>query len=42
MRFYYCPGSKVITGQRITIADRMRMRRAVKQKGREWRLFCGY
>jgi hypothetical protein len=39
MMFYYCPGSGRIRGQRVTIADRIRMRRARKARGKEWRLF---
>ena len=41
MGFYYCPGAGLIKGQRITIADRIRMRRAMKRKRKEWRLFVG-
>lgn len=37
--FYYCPGAGKIRGQRVTIADRIRMRRARKARGKEWRLF---
>ena len=37
--FYYCPGSGKIKGQRVTIADRIRMRKALKKKGKEWKLF---
>ena len=36
---YYCPGSGKIHGQRVTIADRIRMRKARKRRGKEWRLF---
>lgn len=36
MTFYYCPGARKIRGQRLTIADRIRMRRA--RKRREMRL----
>ena len=39
MKAYYCPGSHMIHGQRITIADRIRMRKAMKRKRKEWRLF---
>lgn len=39
MTTYYCPGAHKIHGQRITIADRFRMRKAMKKKRREWRLF---
>ena len=39
MTTYYCPGARKIAGQRITIADRFRMRRARKRRGKEWRLF---
>ena len=39
MTTYYCPGSRKIKGQRVTIADRLRMRRARKRREREWRLF---
>ena len=41
MNCYYCPGARKIKGQRLSIADRIRMRRARKRRGREWRLFCG-
>lgn len=41
MKTYYCPGSHMITGQRVTIADRIRMRKAWKKRGKEWRLFVG-
>ncbi len=37
---YYCPGAKMIRGQRVTIADRIRMRKARKRRGKEWLLFC--
>lgn len=37
--YYYVPGARVIRGQRITIADRIRMRKARKRKERMWRLF---
>ena len=39
--FYYVPGARKIHGQKITLADRFRMRKAMKRKGKEWRLFCG-
>lgn len=39
--FYYVPGAGLIKGQRITLADRIRMRKARKRRGKEWRLFCG-
>lgn len=37
--YYYCPGSRKIRGQRLTIADRIRMRRAQKRRRKEWLLF---
>lgn len=37
--FYYCPGAGKIKGQRLTIADRIRMLIARKKRGKEWRLF---
>ena len=37
---YYVPGAGKIKGQKITLADRLRMRRARKKRRREWRLFC--
>ena len=39
MTCYYAPGSGRINGQRVTIADRIRMRKARKRRGKEWRLF---
>ena len=39
MNFYYCPGAGKIRGQRVTLADRIRMRRARKKKERMWLLF---
>lgn len=39
MTYYYCPGARRIHGQRLTIADRIRMRMARKRRGKEWRLF---
>lgn len=39
--FYYCPGAATIRGQRLTIADRIRMRMAKNRRRREWRAFCG-
>lgn len=39
--FYYAPGSGKMHGQRVTILDRLRMKKARKKRGREWRLFCG-
>jgi hypothetical protein len=39
MSFYYCPGAGKIKGQRVGIADRIRMRKARKRRGKEWRLF---
>ena len=39
MIVYYVPGSRKISGQRITIADRIRMRKARKKRERMWRLF---
>ena len=37
MSFYYCPGAGKITGQRITLMDRIRMRKARNKRRREWR-----
>lgn len=37
--WYYVPGAHLIRGQRITLADRFRMRRARKRREKEWRLF---
>lgn len=37
--WYYVPGSGKIRGQRITLADRIRMRKARKARGKEWKLF---
>ena len=39
MTTYYCPGAHKIKGQKVTIADRIRMRKARKRRGKEWRLF---
>ena len=39
MTTYYCPGSRKMHGQRVTLADRLRMRKARKRREREWRLF---
>ena len=39
MTTYYCPGAGKIRGQRITIADRIRMRKARRARGKEWKLF---
>ena len=39
MNTYYVPGSRKIHGQRLTLADRIRMRKARKRREREWRLF---
>lgn len=39
MNTYYVPGSRKMHGQRITIADRIRMRKARKRKERMWMLF---
>lgn len=36
--FYYCPCSRKMHGQSVTIADRIRMRKARKRRGKEWRL----
>lgn len=41
MTAYYCPGSRKMHGQKVTIADRIRMRKARKARGKEWRLFEG-
>lgn len=34
MKFYYCPAAGKIRGQRITLADRIRMRKARKRRER--------
>ena len=34
--FYYCPGARKVAGQRVTIADRIRMRKARKMRERKW------
>lgn len=39
MNTYYCPGSRMIKGQRVTLIDRWRMRKARKRRGKEWLLF---
>lgn len=39
MSWYYCPGAKKIRGQRVTIADRLRMRRARRRKDPMWMPF---
>ena len=39
MTTYYCPGSRKMHGQKVTLADRLRMRKARKRREREWRLF---
>lgn len=39
---YYCPGSGKIKGQRVTLADRIRMRKARRKRERRWNLFCEY
>lgn len=39
MKFYYCPGARLIKGQRLTIADRIRMRKARKRRERKLMLF---
>ena len=39
MNFYYCPGAGKIKGQKVTIADRIRMRRARKKREREGKVF---
>ena len=36
---YYCPGAGKIKGQRLTIADRIRMRKARKRRERMWMVF---
>jgi hypothetical protein len=41
MKSYYCPGSRKIRGQRVTIADRIRMRKARKKRERGWKVLCG-
>ena len=38
MTFYYAPGSGRIKGQRVTIADRIRMRKARKRRRKEWKV----
>ena len=37
---YYAPGSRKIHGQKLTIADRIRMRKAMKKRRREWKVLC--
>lgn len=37
MVFYYAPGSRKMSGQRITFADRLRMRKARKRREKLWR-----
>lgn len=39
MRFYYVPGARKIKGQRLTIADRIRMRKARRKRERTVILF---
>ena len=39
MNTYYCPGSRKIRGTRLTIADRIRMRKARKRREKQWKLF---
>lgn len=39
MMFYYCPGARKVTGQKATLADRIRMRKARKIRERMWRVF---
>ena len=39
MNTYYVPGSRKIHGQKLTLADRIRMRKARKRKERMWMLF---
>lgn len=39
MVFYYAPGSRKMSGQRVTVADRIRMRKARKRREKLWRLF---
>lgn len=39
MNFYYVPGAGRVHGQRITIADRIRMRKARKRRERMWMVF---
>lgn len=36
MRTYYCPGAGKIKGQRLTIMDRIRMRRRRKRPNPIW------
>ena len=39
MNAYYCPGAGKIRGQRVTIADRLRMRKARKRREKLWMPF---
>lgn len=39
MTTYYCPGARKIRGQRITLADRIRMARARRRREKLWRPF---
>jgi hypothetical protein len=39
MNCYYVPGSRKIRGQKITLADRWRMRKARIRRERMWRPF---
>ena len=39
MSWYYCPGSRKIGGHKITIADRIRMRKARKRREKMWMPF---
>ena len=39
MRTYYVPGAGMIHGQRLTLSDRIRMRKARKRRERMWMLF---
>lgn len=41
MIFYYAPGSRKMHGQRVTFADRLRMRKARKKRERRWLVLCG-
>ena len=39
MGYYYCPQAGKVKGQRLTLADRWRMRKARKRRERMWLLF---
>ena len=39
LSMYYCPGAGKIRGQKVTVADRLRMRKARKRREKVWKLF---